>query len=115
MATKKKVRYYLGSLPTTGFWDLWETVTVPRSKSKWKIYFLVDDEDKKTQWTSFRVISESPVPNKANFCVAWNENQRRLAGRDSLLLREHMPELYEKFLKIADIDPLYVGPLGEDS
>lgn len=116
MATKfKKPRYYVGSLPEAGFWDMWEEVSDPTSKSLWKVYILIDDEDKKTQWTSFRVISSSPVPNKANFALAWNKSQKRLAGRDSLLLREHMPVLYAKFLKIADIDPVYVGPLGEDS
>lgn len=52
----------------------------------------------KKNWSSFKLIADRSVPNKAGYYLEWN-GERLARTKDAGLLFEHRPELYDRVVR----------------
>lgn len=84
-----------GVAPEPAEWDRIGYV-VCDALCEWGVYL------KKTEglgWATLKMTATSPVPCKANYYLKWN-GVRLAGGKETDLLAEHRPELYDELVKL---------------
>lgn len=96
---------YLGTVPGDSF-ELVGTFSLASTGSNWRIY---EDLTSSSKWWAYRVISEKPVKNKANYSLAFDEGQDRLSGKDLPIMAMHHPAMLKAFLDHTGLKPKFWG------
>jgi len=101
----KKVKKYLGRLPTARTWIKIGELNDGRTIIKWHLYIAEPFKDKNFEWSNYRLIATRPIECKANFSLSWNSETKRIYGSDYEIISTHHLCLFDQFLEITGLTP----------